>query len=284
MLNYGRQIAEALEAAHEKGIIHRDLKPANLKITPGGVVKVLDSGLAKTFAGTSDSTADKSLTEAGMILGTASYMSPEQAEGKPVDKRADIWALGVVLHEMLTGQRLFQCDTVSATLVAVLTKEPTWDRIPAKAQRLLRSCLEKDPKRRLRDVADAWRLLEEEKSENAPSAAPRIRMSSVMAGALALIVALAVALWAPWRTAPPAAETVRFQLPFDVLGQTVTVSSDGRQLAFAAPGSDGVSRIWVRAMDSVDARALPGAEVGPDNGTVIGFQIAGSSRSTAAGN
>ncbi len=268
-LNYARQIAEALEAAHEKGIIHRDLKPANLKITPGGIVKVLDFGLAKTFAGASDSTADKSLTEAGMILGTASYMSPEQAEGRPVDKRADIWALGVVLHEMLTGQRLFQCDTVSATLVAVLTKEPTWDRIPAKAQRLLRSCLEKDPKRRLRDVADAWRLLEEEKSENAPSAAPRIRMSWVMAGALALIVALAVALWAPWRTAPPAAETVRFQLPLDVLGQTVTVSSDGRQLAFAAPGSDGVSRIWVRAMDSADAHALPGAEVGPDNGVIV---------------
>jgi serine/threonine protein kinase len=179
------------------------------------VVKVLDFGIAKTLAGASDSTGETTLTEAGMILGTAAYMSPEQAQGEPVDKRADIWAFGVVLHEMLSGQRLFQCDTLSATLVAVLTKEPTWDGIPARAQRLLRSCLEKDPRRRLRDIADAWRLIEDEEPKASAGTAPRIRMSWVAAGALALTAALAVALWAPWRTAPPGAETVRFQLPLN---------------------------------------------------------------------
>ena len=161
-LEIARQIAEAVAYAHEKGVTHRDLKPANIKITPEGNVKVLDFGLAKVLQGPKDLESDPSqsptygnpTTLEGMILGTAAYMSPEQAKGKPVDKRADIWAFGVVLYELLTGVHLFQRDTMSDTLAAVLKEEPDWNRIPVKVQSLLRHCLEKDPKRRLRDIGD----------------------------------------------------------------------------------------------------------------------------------
>src|SRR5207245_125708 len=151
------QIAEALEAAHEQGIIHRDLKPANVKVRPDGTVKVLDFGLAKAVLGPAEAgpygsnelanspTMTARATQMGMILGTAAYMSPEQAKGKAVDKRADIWAFGVVLYELLTGQRLFKGEDVSDTLAQVLTKQPEFERVPARARRLLRDCLEKDP-------------------------------------------------------------------------------------------------------------------------------------------
>ena len=148
-LTIARQIADALEAAHEKRIIHRDLKPANIKITSDGIVKVLDFGLAKvadtvTAAQNPENSPTLTIegTRAGQILGTAAYMSPEQARGRAVDKRADIWAFGVVLYEMLTGQRLFQGETISDTLVAVLKEEPDWHKVPAKVHRLLRNCLE----------------------------------------------------------------------------------------------------------------------------------------------
>ena len=162
-LTIARQIAEALEAAHEKGIIHRDLKPANIKITPNGVVKVLDFGLAKLAAGDAPNLSQSpaittGATRDGAILGTVAYMSPEQARGKPLDKRTDIWSFGCVLYEMVTGRSPFGGETVSDTIVAILEREPDWHVLPDSTlpdvRRMLRRCLEKDPKRRLHDMAD----------------------------------------------------------------------------------------------------------------------------------
>lgn len=267
-LDYARQIADALEVAHEKGIVHRDLKPGNIKIKPDGTVKVLDFGLAKV-GGTSAVRSEDSptisiaATEAGVILGTAAYMSPEQARGKPVDKRTDIWAFGVVLYEMLTGKRLFQGETVTDVLAAVVRQEPDWNRIPTQALRLLKSCLQKDPNLRLHDIADAKLLLEEQVQAEGQS---QQRIASIASAVFA--VALGIALWAPWRTPPPAPEPVRLQisLPENVnaAGKNLALSPDGRKLAFAASGPDGVPRVWVRDMDSLEVRALPGSDTTPN--------------------
>jgi len=270
-LKLARQISCALEAAHEKGIIHRDLKPTNIKITEDGTVKVLDFGLAKALAGDeahvelADSpTPRMDSTESGIIVGTAGYMAPEQARGRRVDKRADIWAFGVVLYEMVTGTRAFQGADPTETLASVVMKEADFGPVPFRLRRLLRKCLEKDPKNRLRDIADVWELLDD------PAAAADAPHS--LAGrrdALRWIVASVVGFVAGmfslrWLKPHPLPEVERFSIyapPESKLPLgTPAFSHDGRKLAYTVIDPDGLTRIHVRAIDSLQSRALRGTE------------------------
>jgi serine/threonine protein kinase len=221
-LPIAKQIAEALEAAHEQGIIHRDLKPANVKVRPDGTVKVLDFGLAKAMdqgsgigdrgsggVANSPTITSPAMTMRGVILGTAAYMSPEQAKGKFVDKRADIWAFGVVLYEMLTGRRLFDAEDTSETLAAVLTRDVSMTTmpvaIPPRLRALLRECLIRDPKHRLRDIGDARNVIEkiiagaadDPTTATAPITSPSWR-ALPWAVAAAALAAAAIALWYGW--------------------------------------------------------------------------------------
>ncbi len=312
-LAIARQIAEGLEEAHEKGIVHRDLKPANVKLTPDGKVKVLDFGLAKAMGGAaSDSsgvgarhaspllesspTLTARATQAGMILGTAAYMSPEQARGKTVDKRADIWAFGVVLFEMLSGARLFTGDTVSDILAAVLTREPDWQALPPATppalSRVLRRCLERDPKKRLHDIADARLDLEDAKGRTGdesgrPNGTGQGRRSPsavfLLAGALALtLLGLLVGGFAATRlNPPPTPDAFRLAtvLPLgdDFVQQAsgFAISPDGSRVVFRH-AQDGHRGLFLRSLAQLEPTFIPGSEegVGPvfsPDGTSLAF-------------
>jgi eukaryotic-like serine/threonine-protein kinase len=277
------QICDALEAAHERGVVHRDLKPANIKIAPDGRVKVLDFGLAKLIdpsesqpsgGGTlsRSPTLTVHATHAGLILGTAAYMSPEQARGKPVDRRADVWAFGCVLYEMLAGRHAFDPgENVSDAIASILKNEPDWTALPASTppaiHRLLRRCLRKDPRARLRDIGDA-RIEIRDAHESvdsasivAPHALPGRRTPPlwIAAAAAAAVFAAAALGWMLHPMPPAPLMRVEIATPPTADLASIAISPDGRTIVYAAT-VDGVSRLWLRPLDTAAARPVAGTD------------------------
>jgi Tol biopolymer transport system component len=309
-LAIARQIAHALEAAHEQGIIHRDLKPANVKLRPDGEVKVLDFGLAKVpkppVPVVADATASPTFTSPamtgmGVILGTAAYMSPEQAVGRPADRRSDLWAFGCVLYEMLAGKRAFPGKDVPETLATVIKNDPDWRALPsgtpAPVRRLLHRCLVKDPKQRVADASTA-RLEIDDALASPPEAhgvAPGLRRlwrsgrvawaaaGVVLLGALFLTLTYARRITddaPPVRASIPAPDGTFIDAP-SVIGRglSVAVSPDGKYLVFVATGADNRPRLWLRSLDGNSAEPLPGTEGGvrpfwsPDSRSIAFFNM-----------
>jgi len=287
-LAIAKQVAEAVEYAHDHGVIHRDLKPANIKVTAGGKVKVLDFGLAKALQ---DEQADADLrnsptlnavaTMQGVILGVAAYMSPEQAKGEPVDRRADIWAFGVVLVEMLTGKPLYKGENRAETLASVVTKDPSLGTLPANTPpaicNMIQRCLNKDPRQRLRDIGEARIILEDALSGSPPTGpvlAQRKTREQFLAGIalIAVVVALALA-FLHFRRAPEEAQPIRFFVSppetwtlagagtaATTLTPPLAVSPDGHRVAFVARSADGRYFLWIRSLDTIAAHELEGTD------------------------